>query len=466
MTNPAIWADAWTRLHAILAARMRRQNTVQLARALAAASLTSALLLGAAACGGSQQPAITDPTPSPEPALIPSPTPTPDAQTAVRDACGNLLGDVPYDLTYTASFHYREGTTDSREYDVRINERGDYHAIVTLVQPDAQDTESARRSAEEISIDGSAYSRAWPEGAWQESAMVGEPLRVEGLCSTEFASEDEEFNKLMEQYQVTTSYTDLGSTTVNGVEMRHIRLSTHIDRDESDSGTLESPGPDLSKLVEEFVDEFWVTPGGQIAHFRQAYSAGGTAIEVLGVISGLGEPNAIEAPSLLNWTPVPGQTAESPMPLATPTPTARPSANWTPGPDQTPESPALMARSVEEYATLLECDKYPLDLGATYSEAAAAISGIIAAMEAVVPPPEVAEFHESTLLVMVTSRAILELRPPDEAVDPSAWMHVADLEEAEISDVVQRMDADTVAILANAGCIREPAGSQQGNDGR
>ena len=252
------------------------------------------------ACGGPQQP-----------------SPTPDAQTAVQDACANLLGGVPYDIAYTSSITQRllAGTTvaTETEYDARINDRGDYHAIVTRTMSEDQRTGSGYW--EEISIDGSAYMR-FPEGPWQESAMTGGPSG-EGVCSTDFAGEDEELNRYLEQYTLITSYTDLGSKTLNGVEMRHIRLSSQYEARDSDA--LEPSGFDVSALIEELVDEFWVTPNGQIAQFRQAYQFAGTTIEGLGVISGVGEPNVIElsAPAP-TWppTPTPEPTTPTPRPGA------------------------------------------------------------------------------------------------------------------------------------------------------
>ena len=97
----------------------------------------------------------------------------------------------------------------------------------------------------------------------------------------------------VEQYAAVDSYIDLGRTMLNSIEVRHIQYETRIEP---------LPGVDIEVVPYMRADEYWLTPEGQLVQHRRmdthANTVGVATIELLGIVSGVGEPNVIEAPVL------------------------------------------------------------------------------------------------------------------------------------------------------------------------
>lgn len=223
------------------------------------------------------------PTPSPTPTLIPTPSPTPDALAAIQDACESLEGHVPYDVTYTISYPPSIRILS----EIRVNERGEFHAFATLLSGyEGEHTDW-------LFVDDSFYEREWSEGEpglWSRSSSRSlHGVSAPAFCAHSYESGEGELDALSAELADlggAAFYTDLGNTTLNGIDVRHLRFEA----------TWDDPNPGGRRRT--LADEYWITPDGQIKQHRLTNSVGSVATEWLGIISGVGEPNVIEAPVL------------------------------------------------------------------------------------------------------------------------------------------------------------------------
>lgn len=281
---------------------------MRIARAFAGAALLSPLLLGATACTETQPPtptptptpptatptATATPTPTPIPTPTSTPTPTPGARAAIQDACARLESEAPYDATFTLSVTY-VASKPSQIYvtDVRVNDRGDFHAHIT--RSGGQD-ERPDAFAELVSLGGSLYESIWeqgePGGQWRGADRSLLVTLVPSFCGD--LLEDQELEALSREFGdsgLSASYADLGKTTLDGVEVRLLRFEVSLER--------HIPGEPRQGIIAEY----WVTSAGQMRQARQTIESGAGPIEWIGVISGVGEPNVIEAPVLPTLAP-------------------------------------------------------------------------------------------------------------------------------------------------------------------
>ena len=258
-------------------------------------------------------PTPVPPTPTPTP---PTPTPTPDAQTAIRNACAGLADNFPYDITYTSAISYsppRE-TTPRTIVEVRINDLGDSHTITRQYRSDNQDNDSAFRE-ERIVVDGSTYVRGEPAGPWFQHPLFereldySEGVLAERMCHASFEDVDVDVDAFIHSmfstdlvgpgpFSVVHSYRDIGRAVLNGAEVRHIQHESRIEL------------PSITDLIlYARFDEYWLTPEGRLVQHRVVHTVangiGESTVDVLGVVSGVGEPNIIEAPVHIIDAPLP-----------------------------------------------------------------------------------------------------------------------------------------------------------------
>ena len=205
-------------------------------------------------------------------------SPEADARSVVQGACAALRGEVPYDVTYTVSFANSDGAETVSTWDVRVNENGEYHAVIAPYPTIPGYPPAAYRgTAEMISVGDAIYFRSRmddePFDAWQ----VSEILPTRDICTYVDAPGLEG-----------AVYTDLGSTMLDGAEARRIRYETSVESD-------------------VLVEEYWVTPAGEIKQYRIDGILGELTTSWLGVISGVGEPNIVTRPAL----PTPSPTLDT-----------------------------------------------------------------------------------------------------------------------------------------------------------
>ena len=132
-----------------------------------------------------------------------------------------------------------------------------------------------------------------------------------------------------------------------------------------------------------------------------------------------------------------------------PAPTAAPTATLTP-------EPTASTVSFEEYLSMCEVlggDDEPLKEDATNKELSGIFAEALAGLEAVIPPAEVAEWHNKLLSVLQNVIDILDQLPEDDTIDFGTALLVALTVQADMEEVEANLPDDVRRQMVSAGCI-------------
>ena len=165
-------------------------------------------------------------------------------------------------------------------------------------------------------------------------------------------------------------------------------------------------------------------------------------------------------------TPMPAPTVTlTPAPTAAPAPTATTAPTPTVTPSPTP-TPAPVASLLDEF--LAQCEAYEeavdqqadaLDaLGddATYGDLAAFFAAMIEIWSSAVPPPEVAEWHNSVRNYLEFAKSLIDAQAKDEPADLEFLETLDEVIEKQAEDVIaveNELPADIRQRMATAGCL-------------
>ena len=136
------------------------------------------------------------------------------------------------------------------------------------------------------------------------------------------------------------------------------------------------------------------------------------------------------------------------QPGVTPEPTAAPTATPTP-------EPTASTVSFEEYLSVCEVlggDSY-LKEDATNKELSGIFAELLAGFEAVIPPAEVAEWHNKLLSVLQNVIDIFDLLPEDDTIDGGTALLVALTVQADMEQVEAHLPDDVRRQMVSAGCV-------------
>ena len=158
-------------------------------------------------------------------------------------------------------------------------------------------------------------------------------------------------------------------------------------------------------------------------------------------------------------TPTPPPTAVAqPTPVATPEPTAI----ATPMPASTPVPTATIVPTstnpaLDAYLAQLDCvGLEEFEVPETYGDIATQIGEIIDRMSALVPPSEIAEWHDLILSTNEELKPSVDALPKDDAIDFMVMFAIVqpfeDVDAAE-KEIVSRMPDDVSQRMLDAGCI-------------
>ena len=135
-------------------------------------------------------------------------------------------------------------------------------------------------------------------------------------------------------------------------------------------------------------------------------------------------------------------SAPTPMPTATPTATLKPEAT-------------VPTVSFEEYLSACEVlgGDDNLEEDVTNKEFSGAFAELLAGLEAVIPPAEVAEWHNKLLSVLQNAIDIVDLLPEDDTIDFGTVLFVGVTFVADMEEVEARLPDDVRRQMVSAGCI-------------
>ena len=154
-------------------------------------------------------------------------------------------------------------------------------------------------------------------------------------------------------------------------------------------------------------------------------------------------------------SPVPTDTpalTDTPTPVPTDTPTPAPTATPTLTPAPTDEPSAL---SFEEYLTSCQAvsgNGESIEEDATNKEVSALFAEILAEMEAISPPAEVAEWHNKLLSVLRNIIGIFDKLPENDTADFGTLFLVALTFQADMEEVEANLPPDIGIRMVEAGC--------------
>ena len=169
-------------------------------------------------------------------------------------------------------------------------------------------------------------------------------------------------------------------------------------------------------------------------------------------------------------TPTPTPTVEAPpTPVPTPTPTATPiptpAATPTVAPESTPPpTSAVVDPAIDAYLSQLDCDasQESIDLDEediTYGDFSALLGEQIARLEALVPPAELSEFHQSIIEPLQALKDASDQQPQDAEVEFelvfAAMWEWGEKQEAQQKDPLSGISTATLQRMVDAGCIDE-----------
>lgn len=197
-----------------------------------------------------------------------------------------------------------------------------------------------------------------------------------------------------------------------------------------------------------------------LAALLPACSSGGAATTPPPTAAAPAATVAPPPPPTPTATPIPTPTP-TPVPTPTPTPTPTPSPTPTPPPTPTPAGPVPL--TVAEYAqrcgAQAAANTALLDANTTNAAALQALSPALAEMRNVLPPPELADFHNAGLAVLTGLAAALSPAPPERAIDPLLLLPVLLTAGPAVAAAEMALDPETRAALTAAGCIVTPTGA-------
>ena len=146
-----------------------------------------------------------------------------------------------------------------------------------------------------------------------------------------------------------------------------------------------------------------------------------------------------------------GCSQSAPAPTATPAPTAAPSP-----------TPLPVALSLDDYLRQLDCaSSEDAEEPETYGDFSALLEEILDRMSPLVPPAEVAAWHQALLGGFEAVKALLAELPQDEEIG-FAFLTVAEtLEEYNLkeAEAVRQMSDSTRQAMIDAGCTDDPQGA-------
>ena len=151
------------------------------------------------------------------------------------------------------------------------------------------------------------------------------------------------------------------------------------------------------------------------------------------------------------------QPGVTPEPTATPTATPTPEPTATPTATPTPE-PTASTVSFEEYLSACEVlgDNDNRDFNVkedTNKEVSGIFAELLAGLEAVIPPAEVAEWHNKLLSVLQNAIDIVDLLPEDDTIDFGTVLFVGVTFLVDMEEVEARLPDDVRRQMVSAGCI-------------
>ena len=157
-------------------------------------------------------------------------------------------------------------------------------------------------------------------------------------------------------------------------------------------------------------------------------------------------------------TPVPTPTT-TPVPTATPLPTPTPTPAPTPTPQPTPTStpdaaaPLTLVEYAQRCGMQTAANIALLDANTTNGAALQALKPALAEMRSVIPPPELADFHQAGLNVLTALETALSPAAPEAALDPLLLLPVLLTAGPAVAAAEMALSAETRAALIAAGCI-------------
>lgn len=149
-------------------------------------------------------------------------------------------------------------------------------------------------------------------------------------------------------------------------------------------------------------------------------------------------------------TPTPVPTA-TPLPTPTPTPAPTPQPTPTPTPDVT--APLTLAEYAQRCGAQTAANIALLDANTTNGAALQALKPALAEMRSVLPPPELADFHQAGLNVLTGLETALSSAPPEAALDPLLLLPVLLTAGPAVAAAEMALSPETRAALIAAGCI-------------
>lgn len=168
-------------------------------------------------------------------------------------------------------------------------------------------------------------------------------------------------------------------------------------------------------------------------------------------------------------TPVPTTTpTPTPNPTPTPTPVPTPTATPTPVPTPTPwpTPDGVEPLTVAEYAR--RCGEQTaanlslLEATTTNGAALEALRPALEEMRGVVPPTELADFHNAGMAVLTGLEAALSAGPPERAIEPLLLLPILLTAGLAVGEAEMALDEETRAALVAAGCIVTTGGEGTG----
>lgn len=168
-------------------------------------------------------------------------------------------------------------------------------------------------------------------------------------------------------------------------------------------------------------------------------------------------------------TPVPTATpTPTPHPTATPVPTPTPTATPTPVPTPTPwptpdgVEPLTVAEYARRCGERTAANRSLLEATTTNGAALEALRPALEEMRGVVPPTELADFHNAGLAVLTGLEAALSAGPPERAIEPLLLLPVLLTAGLAVGEAEMALDGETRAALVAAGCIVTTGGEGTG----
>ena len=105
-----------------------------------------------------------------------------------------------------------------------------------------------------------------------------------------------------------------------------------------------------------------------------------------------------------------------------------------------------------------------LEATTTNGAALAALRPALEEMRGVIPPQELADFHNAGLAVLTGLEAALSAAPPERAIEPLLLLPVLLTAGLAVGEAEMALDEETRAALVAAGCIVTTSGEGTGAD--